>query len=310
MATSLFYDAERKKRRIARGYNKHRSGFSWTHFSSKEEDSLDKLMEELGRDAEFKADLIEEQRPRFNIFKDVYVLILGIPSSKTITSEKDDYDMEQLAIVIKRDRIVSISRKKMPLIRKVMFKLSKKKRRLSSSYVLSMVLEEITENIIKTIESYEDIIESVENSIMKGKVERDVLLKVNSMKENAFHISKVLKANYQSIVRLENALKKWGGYEFNVNIKDRVLYALDNVETIRESLRGITNLYIGIMSHRMNENVYKLTIIGTAFLIPMLIAAFYGMNVPLPKLTFWQLVFISFTTASLILAIMKVKKWI
>lgn len=313
MAITLFFDADKRKKQVLNKYASEidRGDVIWTHLNKDEDKILEEIIKEIGEDSEFKEDLLEDQRPRLSAFRNFSVMIVAIPTEKTITSEEDDYNVRQLAFIITRNRIITISRTKLPLVEGIMGRLGKRKERLSVPFIMSTILEDITEGIIDTTEEYEDAVEKVENRIMKGEAGRKILIEIDQMKENMFYVSKIMRANSQALLRLRVLLKKWGkGNGFNPNIKDRMLYALDSIDTIRESLRGMTNLFMSIMSHRMNQNVYRLTIIGTAFLIPMLVSGMYGMNVPLPELSFWQLVVLSFGITLMVLAVMRLRKWV
>ena len=97
--------------------------------------------------------------------------------------------------------------------------------------------------------------------------------------------------------------------EFEEHIEDRLLYANDLIETLKVSLNNLNNLYANNISTRLNESMHRLTILGTLFLIPTLIASLFGMNMPLPQLNFWEVV-----TGSLLISVsvafaLKKAKW-
>ena len=60
----------------------------------------------------------------------------------------------------------------------------------------------------------------------------------------------------------------------------------------------------------MNEAIYRLTILGTVVLIPTLVSGLFGMNVPLPNLSFWQITISSILLSVAGLLIMRALGWI
>jgi len=79
------------------------------------------------------------------------------------------------------------------------------------------------------------------------------------------------------------------------DVYDHAVQVLDIVETYREMASGLGDLYMNMVSHRMNEVMKVLTIIATLFIPITFIAGVYGMNFEyIPELgwkyaypTFW-----------------------
>jgi magnesium transporter len=59
---------------------------------------------------------------------------------------------------------------------------------------------------------------------------------------------------------------------------DHAVHAYDLIESYREIANGLMDLYLSIMSQRMNEVMKVLTIIATLFIPLSFIAGLYGMN--------------------------------
>ncbi|MEW5763345.1 MAG: magnesium/cobalt transporter CorA [Acidobacteriota bacterium] len=71
------------------------------------------------------------------------------------------------------------------------------------------------------------------------------------------------------------------GEEVRVYLRDcydHVIQIIDVVETFREVVLGMTDLYLSSLSNRMNEIMKVLTIISTIFIPLSFIAGLYGMN--------------------------------
>jgi magnesium transporter len=62
------------------------------------------------------------------------------------------------------------------------------------------------------------------------------------------------------------------------DVYDHTIQAIDMVETYRDMLSGMLDLYLSSISNRMNEVMKVLTIIATIFIPLTFIAGIYGMN--------------------------------
>jgi magnesium transporter len=98
------------------------------------------------------------------------------------------------------------------------------------------------------------------------------------------------------------------------DVYDHVIHALETVETNRDVLSGITDIYISSVSNKMNEVMKVLTIIATMFIPATFFAGVYGMNFKyMPELdwpyaypVFWVVIVLLF----FLMAIwFKNKKW-
>src|SRR5262249_47324834 len=69
------------------------------------------------------------------------------------------------------------------------------------------------------------------------------------------------------------------------DVYDHVVQAMDTIETFRDILAGILDIYLSSLSMRMNEVMKVLTIIATIFIPITFITSLYGMNfVYMPEL--------------------------
>ena len=59
---------------------------------------------------------------------------------------------------------------------------------------------------------------------------------------------------------------------------DHAVQLLDSVQSYREASAGLMEIYLSVMSNRMNEVMKTLTVISTIFIPLTFIAGIYGMN--------------------------------
>jgi magnesium transporter len=72
------------------------------------------------------------------------------------------------------------------------------------------------------------------------------------------------------------------------DLYDHVIRVTDHVETYRESITIMLDIYLSSVSNKMNEVMKVLTVVSTIFIPLTLMASIYGMNWPwMPELEFF-----------------------
>jgi magnesium transporter len=99
------------------------------------------------------------------------------------------------------------------------------------------------------------------------------------------------------------------------DINDHVVQVNDLLETYRETLTGIMDIYLSSVSNKLNEVMKVLTVISTIFIPLTLIASVYGMNFTfMPELEIpWSyplLLFIMISLGLFLVFYFRQKKWI
>ena len=62
------------------------------------------------------------------------------------------------------------------------------------------------------------------------------------------------------------------------DISDHTVQVIDTIETYRDMLSGMLDIYLSTISNRMNEIMKVLTVIATIFMPLTFLAGVYGMN--------------------------------
>jgi magnesium transporter len=62
------------------------------------------------------------------------------------------------------------------------------------------------------------------------------------------------------------------------DVHDHTIQVIDTIETYRDLISGMLDIYLSSVSNRMNEVMKVLTIIATVFIPLTFIAGLYGMN--------------------------------
>ncbi|MGD8449784.1 MAG: CorA family divalent cation transporter, partial [Desulfobacterales bacterium] len=102
---------------------------------------------------------------------------------------------------------------------------------------------------------------------------------------------------------------------FFKDVYDHTIQIVDTIESYRDVLSGMLDLYLSTISNRMNEVMKVLTIIATIFIPITFVAGIYGMNFKyMPELE-WQWGYLAVWSiivgiALLMIVFFRRKKWL
>jgi len=98
------------------------------------------------------------------------------------------------------------------------------------------------------------------------------------------------------------------------DVYDHTVHIIDNLETFRDLVSGILDIYLSSVNNRLNEVMRVLTVIATIFMPLTFLAGIYGMNFEyMPELK-WRfgyglIWFVFLTTAAVMIIYFRRKKW-
>jgi magnesium transporter len=78
--------------------------------------------------------------------------------------------------------------------------------------------------------------------------------------------------------KTENPLVQEKNRVFFADVYDHLLQGIEVIESLRDVLSGLQDLYLSMTGQRMNEIMKVLTIIATIFIPITFVAGIYGMN--------------------------------
>jgi len=116
----------------------------------------------------------------------------------------------------------------------------------------------------------------------------------------------ILEMAGEKVELLEDELIAPETVPFLHNLYGHVIQAAEEIDTYRDMLSGLQDLYLSSLSNRMNEVMKVLTVAATIFVPLTFITGVYGMNFRfMPELT-WKWAYPLFWLMSLILTVVMV----
>jgi len=153
-------------------------------------------------------------------------------------------------------------------------------RREGVDYLAYSVFDVVVDQYFLILERIGEQVEELDDEIA-GRPTPENLLTIRRLKRELLFLRKAvwpLREVLSSIRRDGSALFREGTLVFLRDVYDHTIQVIDTVETYRDMVSTMIDLYLSSISNRMNEVMKMLTIIATIFIPLTFIAGVYGMN--------------------------------
>ncbi len=187
----------------------------------------------------------------------------------------------------------------------------------SPGFLLYEVGDHLLEQYRRTLRSFSSEIEQIQTGLF-GKVDDGIFKHVSELTTDLLQFRRIVLAARDVLHELgtrKSPFVSESTQPFLLRTAERLERLGEDISVERDTLNETLHLYMGMVSHRTNKVVNRLTAISTIFLPLAFLCGVYGMNFDyMPELgweysypAFWSVVL--FIAASIIL-IMKKQKWI
>lgn len=258
-----------------------------------------------------------QQRPKLDDYQDyLYVVLRALDYDNTIGQVQG----EQVSLVLGSRFVLSLQETEAPLFRPVQERLRKGTGRLRASgadYLAYALLDAVVDAYFEVLESVSQRIEALEDQLVESPGSF-VLQSAHALRREMILLRKAvwpLREVISGLERGESRLIRPETRIFLRDIHDHTVQVIETVESFRDMLSGLQDLYLSTVSHRMNEVMKVLTILATIFVPLTFLAGVYGMNFAhFPELK-WRWGYLGFWLVSLViaggmLAYFRHKKWL
>jgi magnesium transporter len=153
-------------------------------------------------------------------------------------------------------------------------------RRMGVDYLLYALLDAIVDHYFVILEKLGERIEDLEEAVSDDPGP-ETLRQVHEMRREMILLRKSvwpMRELLSSMLRSESVFIRDDVDVFLRDVYDHVIQVIDAVESFRDMLSSIQDLYMSSISNRMNEVMKVLTIIATIFVPLTFVAGIYGMN--------------------------------
>lgn len=277
---------------------------------------IEKLGKSFGIHSLVLEDILNtEHRPKIENY-DEYVYIVA--KSLIYDGSSGELNTKQESFVLGENYVISFSEDKTEvydLLRDRIRQSLGHIRKMGPDYLMYALLDVIVDNYFDVLEVLSDKIELAEDELISTSTP-DTLKGIHKLKRQMLYLHKAvwpLREVVGALERSEISLITEPTQIYVRDLYDHIIQIIDTVETLRDILSSMLDMYLSSISNKMNEIMKVLTIISTVFIPLTFIAGLYGMNLIMPEYN-WPFMYpliwvIMISIAILMLAFFKKKKW-
>jgi len=244
-----------------------------------------KVIEEIGKHFNLHPLILEDivdtdQRPKIKDFGNYIFIIL-----KMLYYDEKDNEMkvEQVSLVLGKNYVISFQEREgdvFDAIRERNRNNIGRIRKLGADYLVYSLIDAIVDNYFTIIEKLDEEIENLEDKVIIQPNPSNVQA-IHKLKRDLIFLRKSVWPLREVISFLEKGESPLVLESTNIYLRDvygHTIQVMDTVETLRDIVSGILDIYLSSINTRMNEIMKVLTIIATIFIPLTFITGIYGMN--------------------------------
>ncbi len=221
-----------------------------------------------------------EQRPKMEDFEDYIFVVLKM----LYYDEKENgVNAEQVSLILGSNFVISFQESEGDVFNPVRERIRSGKgriRRMGSDYLAYALIDAIVDNYFITLEKIGEKIEDMEEELVTNPTPA-TLQTIHNLKRDMIFLRKSvwpLREVVSGLERGESALVHESTRIYLRDVYDHTIQVIDSIESFRDMVSGMLDVYLSSVSNKMNEVMKVLTIIATIFIPLTFVAGVYGMN--------------------------------
>jgi magnesium transporter len=257
-------------------------------------DIIDKIGRHFGIHPLTMEDIVNTgHRPKAEDFEDYDYIVLKMLA---YDEDKNHITAEQVSFILGPHYLISFQETEGDVFNFVRERIRKAKGRIRKSgcdYLVYALIDAIVDHYFLVLEKVSDKIELLEEDLL-GDTQTETLQSIHHLKREMIFFRKQvwpLRDILGTLMKDETSLIRETTQIFIRDLYDHTIQVMDTIESFRDVLSGLQDLYLSTLSNRMNEVMKVLTIMATIFIPLTFIAGIYGMNFEyMPELK-WHLAY-------------------
>jgi len=280
------------------------------------------VIEKLGTAFDLHPLLLEDilstaQRPKFEDYEKSIFLVLKM---LRFGDDHQVVETEQVSLIVGPNFVLSFQERVGDVFDSVRDRLRSGKgriRKLGADYLAYSLLDAIVDSYFLVLEKLGERIEDLEEELVSDPSQK-TLRHIHTLKREMITLRRSiwpLRELVGGLQRSESPLVAESTRVYLRDVYDHTVQIIDTIESFRDMVSGMLDIYLSSVSNRMNAVMKVLTIIATLFIPLTFIAGVYGMNFEhMPELK-WRYSYavvwaVMIGVASIMLAYFRRKKWL
>jgi len=221
-----------------------------------------------------------DQRPKMEDFGDYIFVVL---KTFSYNDQSDEVEPEQISLILGPSFVLSFQERAGDVFDPIGGRIRSNKgriRRMGADYLAYSLLDSIVDHYFIVLEQVGEEVEFLEEELVTNPTP-ETLQTIHNLKRDMIFLRKSvwpLREVIGALERGESPLVQESTGIYLRDVYDHTIQVIDTIETFRDMISGMLDIYLSSVSNRMNEVMKVLTIIATIFIPLTLIAGLYGMN--------------------------------
>jgi magnesium transporter len=243
------------------------------------------VMEKIGKHFGLHPLVLEDilntdQRPKTEDFDDYIFVVLKM---LCFDEDQEEVRAEQISIILGSNFVLSFQERVGDIFDPLRERIRNAKgrvRKMGPDYLAYALMDAIVDNYFTVLEKLGEKIEGMEEELVTNPTP-ETLQTMHNLKREMIFLRKSVWPLREVVSRLERGESKLIKDSTGIYLRDvydHTIQVIDTVETFRDMLSGMLDIYLSSISNRMNQVMKVLTIIATIFIPLTFVAGIYGMN--------------------------------
>jgi len=190
--------------------------------------------------------------------------------------------IEQVSLIVGKNYIISFQEDVGDVFDPIRERIRKdgKIRKHGTDYLAYALIDAIVDNYFTVMEALGEQVELLEEMLVSNP-SKEMLFKIHTLKKEMIYLRKSVWPLREVIAGLERSDSDLIRKETRIYLRDvydHTIQVIDTIETLRDMVSGMIDIYLSGMSMRLNEVMKVLTLIATIFIPLTFIVGLYGMN--------------------------------
>jgi len=243
------------------------------------------LIKELGERYQVHPLVLEDivdtkQRPKFEEYENGLFLIV---QAMQFDTEQLEIKTEQVSIFLSDKLVLSFQEDDTDLFPSIRDRINSgrgKIKKRGADYLAYALVDNIVDDYYIVMDQLEEVLDLLEERILSnpGKNNKE---KIHTLKLQSIYLRKMVTPLREAVSRFaktESTFLAEGTNIFIRDLYDHCVQIIDTIESYRDVMSGLYDLYLSEISLKMNNVMQVLTIISTIFIPLTFLAGIYGMN--------------------------------
>lgn len=243
------------------------------------------LIEKIGNYFQIHPLVLEDvmntgQRPKMEVFDNYLYFVFKMLHFDNKTKE---IQTEQISIILTKTLVISFQECPGDIFNNIRDRIRNNRgyiRKMGADYLAYTLFDAIVDHYFIIMESLGEIIEETEEMIVDKPIPT-TLKYIHQLKGEIIYLRKSIwpmRELVNGLFREDTELISNGTIIYFKDVYDHIIQVIDTIESYRDVISGMFDIYMSSVSNKTNEVMKVLTIFASIFIPLTFVAGIYGMN--------------------------------